>query len=87
VATVPPTVKLTAQRFGPEKAGLVFGWVFAGHQLGAASAAFFAGAVRTGTDSYYPAILLAGVFCLLAAGLIMSIGKRPAAGLTVPAAS
>src|SRR6185503_1640598 len=38
VATVPPTVKLTAQRFGAEKAGLVFGWVFAGHQLGAATA-------------------------------------------------
>ena len=50
VATVPPTVKLTAQRFGAEKAGLVFGWVFAGHQLGAATAAFFAGAVRTGTE-------------------------------------
>jgi len=88
VATVPPTVKLTAQRFGAEKAGLVFGWVFAGHQLGAASAAFFAGAVRTGTDSYYPAILLAGVFCVLAAGLILSISRpnrvqavpQPAAG-------
>jgi len=80
VATVPPTVKLTAQRFGPEKAGLVFGWVFAGHQLGAASAAFFAGAVRTGTDSYMPAIFLAGTFCLLAALLILTISKpaRPA---------
>jgi predicted MFS family arabinose efflux permease len=77
VATVPPTVKLTAARFGAERASLVFGWVFAGHQLGAASAAFFAGAVRTGTDSYYPAIMLAGVFCLLAAILILSIGKRP----------
>jgi len=83
VATVPPTVKLTAQRFGAEKAGLVFGWVFAGHQLGAASAAFFAGAVRTGTDSYYPAILLAGVFCVLAAGLILSI-SRPSHVQAVP---
>jgi len=83
VATVPPTVKLTAQRFGAEKAGLVFGWVFAGHQLGAASAAFFAGAVRTGTESYYPAILLAGIFCLGAAMLILTIGKRPS-GRAVP---
>src|SRR5215472_5779899 len=32
IATVPPTVRLTAQRFGPERANLVFGWVFAGHQ-------------------------------------------------------
>ncbi|HEX4298319.1 MAG TPA: MFS transporter [Devosia sp.] len=75
VATVPPTVKLTAQRFGAEKAGLVFGWVFAGHQLGAASAAFLAGAVRTGTSSYMPAIFLAGFFCLLAALLILTISK------------
>ena len=37
IATVPPTVRLTAQRFGPERANLVFGWIFAGHQLGAAS--------------------------------------------------
>ncbi len=73
VATVPPTVKLTAQRFGTEKAGMVFAWVFAGHQLGGATAAFLAGAVRTQTDSYTPAILLAGVFCLLAALLILTI--------------
>ena len=32
IATVPPTVRLTAQRFGPERANLVFGWIFAGHQ-------------------------------------------------------
>ncbi len=85
VATVPPTVKLTAQRFGAEKAGLVFGWVFAGHQLGAASAAFFAGFVRTGTQSYYPAILLAGILCLGAALLILTIGKKPAVGKVAPA--
>ena len=45
IATVPPTVRLTAQRFGPERANLVFGWIFAGHQLGAATAAFGAGPV------------------------------------------
>src|SRR6266403_226175 len=38
IATVPPTVRLTAQRFGPERANLVFGWIFAGHQMGAAAA-------------------------------------------------
>ena len=84
VATVPPTVKLTAQRFGAEKAGLVFGWVFAGHQLGAASAAFTAGAVRTGTSSYYPAILMAGILCLVAALLVLSISRKPAAPKAVP---
>ena len=86
VATVPPTVKLTAQRFGAEKAGLVFGWVFAGHQLGAATAAFTAGAVRTGTSSYYPAILMAGILCLVAALLILSISRKPSAPKVVQAA-
>ena len=57
IATVPPTVKLTANRFGPEKAGMVFGWVFAGHQIGAASAAFGAGLIRTEYDDL-PAGLL-----------------------------
>jgi MFS family permease len=47
IATVPPTVRLTAQRFGPERANLVFGWIFAGHQLGAGFAAFGAGLSRT----------------------------------------
>jgi hypothetical protein len=43
IATLPPTVRLTAQRFGPERANLVFGWIFVGHQLGASVAAFGAG--------------------------------------------
>src|SRR3546814_9624839 len=39
LATVPPTVKLTADRFGA-RATIVFGWIFCGHQLGAALAAY-----------------------------------------------
>ena len=77
VATVPPTVKLAAERFGPEKAGLVFGWVFAGHQLGAASSAFFAGASRTQFDSYMPAVFIAGALCVIAALMILTV-ERPA---------
>ena len=45
VATVPPTVRLTVERFGAEKANLTFGWIFTAHQLGAATAAFGAGAL------------------------------------------
>jgi sugar phosphate permease len=76
VATVPPTVKLAGQHFGPEKAGMVFGWVFTGHQLGAATAAFLAGVTRTSLDSYMPFISAVGVFCLLAAALILTIQRR-----------
>jgi predicted MFS family arabinose efflux permease len=76
VATVPPTVKLTVERFGREKANLVFGWVFAGHQLGAASAAFGGGFSRTYLESYMPAFYVAGVLCLFAALMCPTMGKK-----------
>ncbi|MBK1838324.1 MFS transporter [Azospirillum sp. YIM B02556] len=76
IATVPPTVRLTADRFGRERASLVFGWIFAGHQLGAAAAAFGAGLSRTALQSYLPAFATAGALCLLAAVLVPMIGSR-----------
>ncbi|MCB4862210.1 MFS transporter [Sphingobium sp. PNB] len=75
VATVPPTVKLTAQRFGPERANVVFGWIFAGHQLGAASAALAGGLSRTVWQSYMPAFVAAGILCLIGAGLVLLINR------------
>ncbi|HWW49852.1 MAG TPA: MFS transporter [Xanthobacteraceae bacterium] len=75
IATVPPTVKLTVSRFGPEKANLVFGWIFAGHQLGAASIAMAAGASRTYLASYLPAFFVAGALCLVAAIVVVTIGR------------
>src|SRR5690606_31424084 len=39
VATVPPTIKIATDSFGKVQAGMIFGWVFAGHQIGAATAA------------------------------------------------
>ena len=76
VATVPPTVKLAADRFGAERANLTFGWIFAGHQLGAASAAFGAGATRTVFDTYLPALYAAGTLCLVASLLIMLLKRQ-----------
>ena len=84
IATVPPTVKIAADRFGREKAGLVFGWVFAGHQLGAATAAYGAGLSRTALESYLPAFFIAGAFCLLASVLAITLKKS---GLTGPGAT
>ncbi|QRM53872.1 MFS transporter [Sinorhizobium sp. BG8] len=72
VATVPPTVKLTAQRFGRDRANLVFGWVFTGHQIGAAFAAFGGGFIRDNYQSYLPALTIAGALCLLAAPLVLA---------------
>jgi MFS family permease len=75
IATVPPTVRLAAQKFGPERANLVFGWIFAGHQLGAGVAAFGAGLSRTVLESYLPAFLVAGALCVLAALIILAIAR------------
>jgi MFS family permease len=75
IATVPPTVRLTAERFGRERANLVFGWVFCGHQLGAAFAAYGAGFSRSALDSYLPAFFAAGALCLVAALLVLTLAK------------
>jgi MFS family permease len=85
IATVPPTVKLIADRFGREKAGMVFGWVFAGHQIGAASAAFGAGLTRTELGTYLPAFFFAGALCIVAALAVLTIRKSGATGAIAPA--
>ncbi len=77
IATVPPTVRLTAQKFGPERANLVFGWIFAGHQLGAGTAAFGAGLSRTVLSSYLPAFFVAGALCVFAALIVLALSRQP----------
>ena len=78
VATVPPTVRLVADRFGKERVGPVFGWVFAAHQIGGSFAALAAGVVHTWLGDYLVAFLTAGALCLLASGLILSLGRSAA---------
>lgn len=77
IATVPPTVRLTTQRFGSERANLVFGWIFAGHQLGAATAAFGAGLSRTLLATYLPAFFAAGALCILASLIVLTMARQP----------
>ncbi|MET4197060.1 MULTISPECIES: MFS transporter [unclassified Bradyrhizobium] len=79
IATVPPTVRLTAQKFGPERANLVFGWIFAGHQLGAGTAAFGAGFSRTVYESYLPAFFIAGALCVFASLIVLALSRQPKA--------
>lgn len=67
VATVPPTIALCVHHFGRERGPLVYGWVFAGHQVGGALAAWGAGELHDVTGSYRSAFVVAGVCCLLAA--------------------
>jgi MFS family permease len=75
VATVPPTVALTADTFGRERVGIVFGWIFASHQFGAAAAAWLAGASRGWFGTYTYAFVSAGVLCLLASALSLAINR------------
>jgi hypothetical protein len=69
---------LTATAFGKERAGMVFGWIFAFHQLGSAVAAYGAGLTRTWLLTYNPALYAAGGACLLAAVAIFMIRKPQA---------
>jgi sugar phosphate permease len=75
IATVPPTVKLAGTAFGRERAGMVFGWIFAAHQLGSATAAYGAGLTRTLLLTYTPALYAAGAACIFAALVIFMIRK------------
>jgi predicted MFS family arabinose efflux permease len=67
IATLPPSVRLTAQAFGRERAPLVFGWIFAGHQLGAGLMAWLTGLSHDVLASYLPGFFAAGVLCIVAA--------------------
>jgi predicted MFS family arabinose efflux permease len=84
IATVPPTIRLTVQGFGRERAGVVFGWVFAAHQLGGAVAAWGTGASRDALATYLPAFFATGLACFVAA-LATLVLRRPPAALPVPA--
>ncbi len=78
IATVPPTLRLASQAFGLDRAPIVFGWIAAGHQLGAASAAFMAGALRQAQGRYLEAFLIAGAAALAAAVLSLMVSNTSA---------
>jgi MFS family permease len=83
VATVPPTVALANEVFGRDRGPVVFGWVFAAHQLGAAAAASVAGAIRTELGDYLVAFLAAAALCVVAATITQVVrtpATEPAAG-------
>ena len=75
IATVPPTSRLATQAFGSRDAPVVFGWIVAAHQLGAAVAAAGAGWLREALGSYSIAFIGAGAVCMVAAGMVMTIGR------------
>lgn len=76
IATVPPTISLVRHRFGIQKSAIVYGWIFAAHQLGAATAAYGGGLVYEWFDTYTVAFLLAGASCFIACLFVMTVQKE-----------
>ena len=73
VATVPPTVALCRQHFGLARSGVVFGWVFAAHMVGAGAGASLAGWLRTVRGDYHWAWIIAAILCFASALIALSI--------------
>src|SRR5262249_41595937 len=76
IATVPPTIRLTANAFGKGSTAIMFGWLAVFHQWGGALAAFLAGALRMDLGSYLQAFMLAGLMCFIAAVMVLFIGDN-----------
>jgi sugar phosphate permease len=82
VATVPPTIMLCRAVLGPQRATVVYGWVFVGHQVGAAVAAIGAAVLRVKLGDYALAFYISAAMCLVAALAVLQIAKgKPTAEL------
>ncbi|ONN66083.1 MFS transporter [Herbaspirillum sp. VT-16-41] len=85
IATVPPTVRLANDVFGRLAAPVVFGWIVAGHQLGAATATTVAGYMRATLGNYTLSSIMMGVACLIGAVLVLRIKGKQGQPTPVPA--
>ncbi len=77
ISTVPPTSTLTADLFGRRSVGMLFGWIFFSHQIGAALASYVGGRVYDLTGTYDWAFISAGILGILAAGMVLAIRQQP----------
>lgn len=81
LATGPSTLRLLADRFGQYEAPILFGWIFVLHQVGAATAAWGAGALRMQFNGYTEAFVIAGIVCVAAAAMALAIGRSKDPGM------
>ncbi|CAB4678516.1 unannotated protein [freshwater metagenome] len=75
VATVPPTILLCRQVLGAERGTVVYGWVFAAHQVGGSTAAFGAALLHTKFGDYATAFYISGLMCIVTSYFVLRIGK------------
>lgn len=76
IATVPPTVMLCRQVLGPEKGAIIYGWVFAAHQVGGSIAAFGAAVLRIKFGDYAAAFYITGILCLITSYFVLQITSK-----------
>jgi predicted MFS family arabinose efflux permease len=88
IATVPPTVNLTARLYGRAHMGTIYGWIFCSHMIGAALAAFLGGAVHDVLGDYTSMFLSAGLLGFIAAAMALRVSVTGRPGPTpAPSAS
>ena len=75
VATVPPTVMLCRTILGPDRGTVIYGWVFAAHQIGGSIAALGAAIVRVKFGDYAAAFYVSGALCIITSYFVLQIGK------------
>ncbi|WLD92574.1 MFS transporter [Alkalihalobacillus sp. AL-G] len=79
IATVPPTIRLATDYFGKKRGAIIYGWVFAAHQVGAGVAAFLGGYFYEIFHGYTITFISAGALCIVATLFVLSIKKIPQA--------
>jgi sugar phosphate permease len=86
IATVPPTSTLAADIFGRRNVGTIFGWIFAAHQLGAASAAWLGGIARDTLGDYQVSFLAAGALAITGGLMALRVNRyaRPSLDRVIP---
>lgn len=82
IATVPPTVGLTRQRFGIQKSAMMYGWMVAAHQVGAGFAAYGGGVMYKVYGTYTWAFIMAGAMCIIACLFVLMI-KKPTSSANI----
>jgi MFS family permease len=81
IATVPPTIRLASDYFGKAHGTIIYGWVFAAHQVGSGVAAFLGGYFYEIFDSYTITFISAGILCIVATLFVLSVKKKQPAVL------
>jgi predicted MFS family arabinose efflux permease len=75
IATVPPTINLTARHFGRDSVGVLYGWIFFSHMVGAAVAAYLGGVMHDAFGDYTLALFSAALLGLIAAGFSLNVKR------------